>query len=85
MEPTTNEYYDSTGFVGAEPCNRDSDNILGAQLSILYYFMFVFNLIGNGIVLIIIYRWVVQQNFMVVLITDLSCSVICIHISCYLQ
>lgn len=55
METPTYEYYDSTGLL-AEPCMRVSDNILGAQLSILSYFMFVFNLTVNGIVLIIIYR-----------------------------
>ncbi|XP_005947579.1 C-C chemokine receptor type 3 [Haplochromis burtoni] len=56
METPTYEYYDSTGLL-AEPCMRVSDNILGAQLSILSYFMFVFNLTVNGIVLIIIYRF----------------------------
>lgn len=65
METPTYEYYESTGLL-AEPCMRVSDNILGAQLSILSYFMFVFNLTVNGIVLIIIYRWVVQQNFVLI-------------------
>ncbi|XP_044196402.1 C-C chemokine receptor type 1-like, partial [Thunnus albacares] len=40
-----------------ELCNRDSDNLLGAQLSTIYYFMFLFSLFGNGLVLVIIHRF----------------------------
>ncbi|XP_028289080.1 C-C chemokine receptor type 3-like [Parambassis ranga] len=38
-------------------CERDNDNKLGAMLSFLYYFMFVFSLLGNGLVLVIIHRF----------------------------
>ncbi|KAM4606139.1 C-C chemokine receptor type 3-like [Polymixia lowei] len=44
----------------AEPihvCIRDGDNYLGAQLSGFYFIMFVFSLIGNGLVLAVIYRF----------------------------
>ncbi|XP_028289019.1 C-C chemokine receptor type 1-like [Parambassis ranga] len=56
METTTYDYDYSDGPDTA-PCSRDSDNNLGAQLSILYYFMFVISLFGNGLVLIIIHRF----------------------------
>ncbi|CAN9506197.1 unnamed protein product [Ophioblennius macclurei] len=46
---------DSYSFV--EPCMRDEDNMLGARLSVLYYFMSVFSFLGNGLVLFIIYRF----------------------------
>uniref|UniRef100_A0A3Q0S1J6 G-protein coupled receptors family 1 profile domain-containing protein n=1 Tax=Amphilophus citrinellus TaxID=61819 RepID=A0A3Q0S1J6_AMPCI len=49
--------YDYSDYTEGEPCNRDDDNNLGAWLSILYYFMFAFSLISNGIVLIIIHRF----------------------------
>ncbi|KAM4718271.1 C-C chemokine receptor type 3-like [Anableps anableps] len=60
METTTPNYdydYGNLTFKPVSPCSRDDDNYLGAQLSILYYFMFVFSLFGNGLVLIIIYRF----------------------------
>ena len=44
------------------PCSRDDENLLGAQLSTIYYFMFLFSLFGNGLVLVIIHRWVDKQN-----------------------
>ncbi|XP_008291040.1 C-C chemokine receptor type 3-like isoform X2 [Stegastes partitus] len=59
MATTTYDYdYNDSGT--EEPsilCNRDSDNHLGAQLATLYYFMFVFSLLGNGLVLVIIHRF----------------------------
>ncbi|XP_041824420.1 C-C chemokine receptor type 1-like [Melanotaenia boesemani] len=58
METTTPTYDYGTGtFERVEPCNRDDDNNLGAQLSFIYYFMFVFSLLGNGLVLFIIQRF----------------------------
>ncbi|XP_029003120.1 C-C chemokine receptor type 3-like [Betta splendens] len=51
-------YSDPTGSeepVG--PCFRDDDNYFGAQLSILYYFMFLFSFFCNGLVLVIIYQF----------------------------
>ncbi|XP_026148320.1 C-C chemokine receptor type 1-like [Mastacembelus armatus] len=44
-------------YTTATLCSRDSDNKLGAQLSILYYFMFLFSVFGNGLVLVIIHRF----------------------------
>ena len=67
MESTTpdynnTDYYeeDNGGWDG--PCSAESENLLGAQLSTIYYFMFLFSLFGNGLVLVIIHRWVDKQN-----------------------
>ncbi|XP_004568976.2 C-C chemokine receptor type 3 [Maylandia zebra] len=57
MEYTTDPDYDYSEYTEAVPCTRDNDNKLGALLSILYYFMFAFSVICNGIVLIIICRF----------------------------
>ncbi|XP_040921205.1 C-C chemokine receptor type 3-like [Toxotes jaculatrix] len=58
MESTTSYYdYSEDPHTPIPPCQRDSDNNLGAQLSILYYFMFLFSLFGNGLVLVIIHRF----------------------------
>ncbi|XP_044195862.1 C-C chemokine receptor type 3-like [Thunnus albacares] len=60
MESTTYDYnytYDDNDVKPFGPCNRDSDNLLGAQLSTIYYFMFLFSLFGNGLVLVIIHRF----------------------------
>ncbi|XP_014830007.1 PREDICTED: C-C chemokine receptor type 1-like [Poecilia mexicana] len=58
---TTPSYdYDSYSDLPTEPkgpCDHNSSNLLGAQISVLYYFMFAFSLLGNGLVLIIIYRF----------------------------
>ncbi|XP_024910441.1 chemokine (C-C motif) receptor 12a [Cynoglossus semilaevis] len=56
MENTT-PYYDDADGPFVTPCSRYSDNNVGAKLSILYYFMFLISLFGNGLVLIIIYRF----------------------------
>ncbi|XP_038162779.1 C-C chemokine receptor type 3-like [Cyprinodon tularosa] len=53
MENTT---YDYENEIFA-PCDKNEANNLGAQLSILFYFMFVFSLLGNGLVLAIIYKF----------------------------
>ncbi|CAG5895708.1 unnamed protein product [Menidia menidia] len=60
METTTPDYYEYGTFsedLLISPCSRDRDNNLGARLSIIYYFMFVFSLFGNGLVIIIIQRF----------------------------
>ncbi|XP_051266227.1 C-C chemokine receptor type 3 [Dicentrarchus labrax] len=58
METTTYDYdYTDDPHTPVAPCNRDSDNQLGAHLSIIFYFMFLFSLFGNGLVLVIIYRF----------------------------
>lgn len=60
METTTFDYY--YGNETADPsmlkslCSHDGDNKLGAQISSLYYFVFVVSLFGNGLVLVIIHR-----------------------------
>ncbi|XP_038579009.1 C-C chemokine receptor type 3-like [Micropterus salmoides] len=56
------------------PCNRDGDNNLGAQLSILYYFMFVFSLFGNGLVLVIIHRFEKLNTVTNILLVNLVVS-----------
>ncbi|XP_058495852.1 C-C chemokine receptor type 3-like [Solea solea] len=61
METTTFDYEESNysddpvGLI--TPCRRDEDNSLGANLSVLYYFMFLFSVFGNGLVLVIIHRF----------------------------
>ncbi|XP_053198339.1 C-C chemokine receptor type 3-like [Scomber japonicus] len=62
METTPSDYSnysydnDSEGeFVGI--CDSDGANYLGAQISFIYYFMFLFSLVGNGLVLVIIHRF----------------------------
>ena len=68
MESTTPDYndiydydYDNDNETSVGPCSRDGENLLGAQLSTIYYFMFLFSLFGNGLVLVIIHRWVDKQ------------------------
>ncbi|GLD47520.1 C-C chemokine receptor type 3-like protein, partial [Lates japonicus] len=56
METTTYDYDYNTEITPITPCRTDSVNNLGAHLSILYYFMFLFSLFGNGLVLVIIHR-----------------------------
>lgn len=55
METTTWEYGDYN-FTEVPPCDTSSDNLLGSHLSVLFYFMFLFSLCGNGLVLVIIHR-----------------------------
>ncbi|XP_044196279.1 C-C chemokine receptor type 1-like [Thunnus albacares] len=66
MESTTPPYlnliycfgeyeYDNEPLAGL--CSSDGENLLGAQLSTIYYFMFLFSLFGNGLVLVIIHRF----------------------------
>ncbi|XP_028290894.1 LOW QUALITY PROTEIN: C-C chemokine receptor type 1-like [Gouania willdenowi] len=47
----------SEEYSAIAPCSRDADNMLGAHLSIIYYFMFVFSVCGNVLVLAIIHRF----------------------------
>uniref|UniRef100_A0A3P9KTH1 G-protein coupled receptors family 1 profile domain-containing protein n=1 Tax=Oryzias latipes TaxID=8090 RepID=A0A3P9KTH1_ORYLA len=49
-------YMDSTEHSN-QPCSSQSSNDLGAQLSVLYYLMFVFSLVGNSLVLVVIHRF----------------------------
>ncbi|XP_059182493.1 C-C chemokine receptor type 3-like isoform X1 [Centropristis striata] len=59
METTTFNYDYGTddGMEPEGPCDLNSVNSLGAGLSILFYFMFLFSLFGNGLVLFIIHRF----------------------------
>ncbi|AWP20974.1 putative C-C chemokine receptor type 3-like [Scophthalmus maximus] len=59
METTTYDYsnYSDEPSMLTTPCPREGDNSLGARLSILYYFMFLFSVCGNGLVLVIIHRF----------------------------
>ncbi|XP_034094387.1 C-C chemokine receptor type 1-like [Gymnodraco acuticeps] len=54
METTTYDY-DYGSLTYPEPISTIDS--LGSQLSILYYFMFLFSLFGNGLVLVIIYQF----------------------------
>lgn len=57
MATTTFDYdYGSDPYTPVGPCNRDSDNLLGSHLSYVLYFMFLFSLSGNVLVLVIIHR-----------------------------
>ena len=65
METTTLDYLDGNDSYDegpVEPCDSEAVNYLGAQISFIYYFMFLFSLVGNGLVLVIIHRWVDKQN-----------------------
>lgn len=58
MESTTYDYnYSDEPYSAQPPCDRGPDNKLGSHLSSLFYFMFLFNLFGNGLVLVIIHRF----------------------------
>ncbi|XP_077365253.1 C-C chemokine receptor type 3-like [Festucalex cinctus] len=80
METTATTYdYDYDNYSDdpttlVAPCNRDVDNYVGAQLSILYYFMFLFNLVGNGLVLTIIYRFEKVTTVTNILLLNLATS-----------
>lgn len=57
METTTYDfYYDYYNFTMVMPCDPTNDNRFGSQLSVLFYFMFLFSVLGNGLVLVIIYK-----------------------------
>lgn len=53
---TTTVFYGDYSYETSGPCRQDSANYLGAQLATLFYFMFLFSLFGNGLVLVIIHR-----------------------------
>ncbi|XP_068438332.1 C-C chemokine receptor type 1-like [Clinocottus analis] len=61
MELSTYDYdyfnYSDEPISPVSPYSFDGVNYLGAQLSILFYFMFLFSVFGNGLVLFIIYRF----------------------------
>ncbi|XP_014878771.1 C-C chemokine receptor type 3-like [Poecilia latipinna] len=57
-----------------EPCYRDDDNILGANLSYIYYFMFVFNVITNLLVLVVIHRFQRLTTVINILLVNLVAS-----------
>ncbi|XP_074549896.1 C-C chemokine receptor type 3-like [Halichoeres trimaculatus] len=50
-----NEYYSDETPV--EPCTREEDNLLGAYMSSIYYFIFFFSVLGNMLVLVIIHQF----------------------------
>lgn len=60
MELSTYDYdysnYSDDPISPAPPCSLEGVNYLGARLSILFYFMFLFSVFGNGLVLVIIHR-----------------------------
>ncbi|KAM6953371.1 C-C chemokine receptor type 1-like [Aplochiton taeniatus] len=54
-EETTIDY-DYSGLP-IELCSRHDDNTFGARMSLFYYLIFVVSLLGNGLVLLIIYKF----------------------------
>ncbi|KAM4718270.1 C-C chemokine receptor type 1-like [Anableps anableps] len=63
----------STGVVNGL-CTRDGDNRLGANLSYLYYFMFIFSVVTNVLVLVIIHRFEKLTNVINILLVNLVAS-----------
>ncbi|XP_022609862.1 C-C chemokine receptor type 3-like [Seriola dumerili] len=57
METTTFDYDYNSSVVQVPPCDPNDVNKLGAHLSVPYYFMFLFSVFGNGLVLVIIHRF----------------------------
>ncbi|KAM9337581.1 C-C chemokine receptor type 3-like [Symphorus nematophorus] len=59
MDATTDYPYDYSEDPSPHVplCDREADNNLGAHLSFLFYFMFLFSLCGNILVLVIIHRF----------------------------
>ncbi|XP_032359876.1 C-C chemokine receptor type 3 [Etheostoma spectabile] len=56
---TSYDYYNYSDdpYPPISSCGMENVNYLGAHLSILFYFMFLFSLFGNGLVLVIIHRF----------------------------
>ncbi|XP_043960801.1 C-C chemokine receptor type 3-like [Gambusia affinis] len=75
MTPT-NSTSDSWNFTDkpVELCFRDDDNKLGANLSYIYYFMFVFNVITNLLVLVIIHQFERLTTVINILLLNLVAS-----------
>ncbi|XP_053186781.1 C-C chemokine receptor type 8-like [Scomber japonicus] len=55
FEEKMEDYTSTTPYY--ETCDYDAIEYLGVQLSYTYYFMFLFSLVGNGLVLVIIHRF----------------------------
>ncbi|XP_035981681.1 C-C chemokine receptor type 3-like [Fundulus heteroclitus] len=72
---TTSGYsYNNTTYEEREPCTRDGDNSLGSHLSILYYFMFVFSVVTNVLVLVILRRYEKLSTVVNILLVNLVVS-----------
>ncbi|XP_016531160.1 C-C chemokine receptor type 1-like isoform X1 [Poecilia formosa] len=70
----TNISYVTSKVPGVEPCSRDDDNKLGAYLSYIYYFMFVFSVFTNLLVLVIIHRFERLTTVVNILLVNLVAS-----------
>ncbi|XP_014830013.1 PREDICTED: C-C chemokine receptor type 3-like isoform X5 [Poecilia mexicana] len=70
----TNISYVTSKVPAVEPCSRDDDNKLGAYLSYIYYFMFVFSVITNLLVLVIIHRFEKLYTVINILLVNLVAS-----------
>ncbi|XP_008436709.1 C-C chemokine receptor type 3-like isoform X2 [Poecilia reticulata] len=57
-----------------EPCSRDDDNKMRANLSYIYYFMFVFSVITNLLVLVVIHRFEKLYTVINILLVNLVTS-----------
>ncbi|XP_043960570.1 C-C chemokine receptor type 1-like [Gambusia affinis] len=75
MTPT-NSSFDFWNFAEEpiELCRRDDDNKLGANLSYIYYFMFVFSVFTNLLVVVIIYRFERLATVINILLVNLVAS-----------
>ncbi|KAM4718267.1 C-C chemokine receptor type 3-like [Anableps anableps] len=74
MTPTNSGYDNGTSTEGIKPCSRDGDNSLGANLSYLYYFMFLFSVVTNMMVLVIIHRFEKRTTVINILLVNLVAS-----------
>ncbi|XP_043960809.1 C-C chemokine receptor type 1-like isoform X2 [Gambusia affinis] len=71
-----NSSSDSRNFTGVpvELCRRDDDNKVRANLSYIYYFMFVFSVITNLLVVVIIYWFEKLYTVINILLLNLVAS-----------
>ncbi|XP_012715037.3 C-C chemokine receptor type 5 [Fundulus heteroclitus] len=75
MTPTTSGYSSkNTTDKEVGPCNREGDNSVGAHLSVLYYFMFVFSAVINVLVLAILRRFEKLSTVVNILLVNLVVS-----------
>ncbi|TNM96145.1 hypothetical protein fugu_015806, partial [Takifugu bimaculatus] len=72
----TYDYYDynDTNSTPVSPCSRQDDNLLGARLSILFYFMFLFSFGGNWLVLVVLHRFEKMTTVTNILLLNLVLS-----------
>ncbi|CAJ1081951.1 C-C chemokine receptor type 3-like [Xyrichtys novacula] len=50
-------FYSNQNITAVAPCDRSTDNYMGAYMSTFYYFIFFVSVLGNLLVLVIIHRF----------------------------